>query len=104
MGRICVLIPDRLRLSIPGDVVGSQIYTWFPCRPHDQMELFWILQKGPQAGCHPVQDNSAQFKTILLNGQAQNDIITKNPAHKMFPVSKRTCPLKDRTNLTLWSQ
>ena len=46
------------------------------------MELLWVLQKGPQAGCHPVQNGSAQFKTILLNGQAQNDVITKNPAPK----------------------
>lgn len=94
MGRICVLIPDRLQLSIADDVVCLQIYTWFPHRPHRQMELFWVLQKGPQVGCHPVQNGSAQFKTILLNGQAQKDIITKNPAHKMCPMSKCTCPLR----------
>lgn len=25
---------------------------------------------------------------------AQNDVITKKPAHKMYPVSKHTCPLQ----------
>lgn len=103
--RIFILTPGLLQLSIPCKAVHVPIYTWGPCSlpPEDKAALGstdgakprMYLTK-PWGGAVPGLNTALLISNDSIKQASQdsapNDIITKNPAHKMCPASKHTCP------------